>query len=170
MRQGELNAAMANRKLLSIYLNDHLAGAYVGRDLAKRTLSSNKDNEYGRALADVLRRIEDDRTALEDVMNRLGVRQNRPKQAFAWTLEKVGRLKFNGQIRGYSPLSRLAELEGLCLGVEGKLSLWRSLRTIAADEPGLASVDLERLIESAQSQREALEQLRLRAAEEALCG
>jgi len=161
---------MANRRLLGIYLNDHLAGSVVGQDLAKRTISSNKGNEYGRVLADVLRQIQADRKTLEDLMSRLGVRRNGPKQAFAWTLEKLGRLKLNGQVTGYSSLSRLTELEGLCVGVEGKLSLWRALRQVADGDPGLAPVDLDALIESAQSQRETLEQLRLKAAKEALSG
>ena len=47
-----------------------------------------------------------------------------PKSAGAWTAEKFGRLKPNGQLTGYSPLSRLVELEGLKLGITGKLGLW----------------------------------------------
>lgn len=35
--------------------------------------------------------------------------------------EKLGRLKPNGQLHGYSPLSRVIELEGLYLGISGKL-------------------------------------------------
>ena len=36
-----------------------------------------------------------------------------------WVAEKAGRLKLNGSLLTYSPLSRLVELEGLSLGVEG---------------------------------------------------
>jgi hypothetical protein len=36
-------------------------------------------------------------------------------------------LKLNGQLRGYSPLSRLDELELLQIGVAGKRRLWRAL-------------------------------------------
>ena len=38
----------------------------------------------------------------------------------AWSAEKFGRLKLNGQLSGYSPLSRLEELEILALVAEGK--------------------------------------------------
>ena len=38
----------------------------------------------------------------------------------AWTAEELERLKLNGQLAGYSPLSRLVELEGLAVGIEGK--------------------------------------------------
>lgn len=159
---------MVNRKLLGIYLNDHRAGAVVGYELAKRALASNRDNKYGEALAEIVSQIAADRRALEEVMASLGIAQNRPKQAFAWTLEKLGRLKLNGQLRGYSPLSRLAELEGLALGVEGKLALWRSLERAAESEPRLAAADLQTLIARAQGQREQLERLRVEAADEAL--
>jgi hypothetical protein len=159
---------MVNTKLLGIYLNDHRAGAVVGYELGKRALASNRGNKYGEALAEIVGQIAADRSALEALMASLGIAQNRPKQAFAWTLEKLGRLKLNGQLRGYSPLSRLAELEGLALGVEGKLALWRSLERVAEHDARLAAADLQTLIARAQSQREQLERLRLQAADEAL--
>jgi hypothetical protein len=81
----------------------------------------------------------------------------------AWSAEKVGRLKLNGQLTGYSPLSRLEELEILSLGVEGKLAMWRAL-----DRAGVPEADLEILIKRAQSQRRRLERQRLDAATEAL--
>ena len=38
---------MVNRKLLGIYLNDHLAGSTVGMEVARRTARSNKGSGYG---------------------------------------------------------------------------------------------------------------------------
>ena len=43
-------------------------------------------------------------------MDDLGV-GSRAKDGAAWVAEKLGRLKTNGQLTGYSPLSRLVELE-----------------------------------------------------------
>ena len=60
--------------------------------------------------------IEEDVDSLRDIMAALGVEEDRIKQAVAWAAEKVGRLKLNGQLLGYSPLSRLVELEGMMLG------------------------------------------------------
>jgi hypothetical protein len=82
--------------------------------------------------------------------------------------EKVGRLKPNGQVTGYSPLSRLLELEGLMLGVTGKLGLWNALKDIADHDPRLAVADFGTLIERAIAQRSGLEEQRRQAAEEAL--
>ncbi|MDQ3759392.1 MAG: hypothetical protein M3331_05580 [Actinomycetota bacterium] len=97
-------------------------------------------------------------------MDHLGVAENRVKAPIAWAAEKVGRLKPNGQITGYSPLSRVLELEGLAIGVTGKLALWQSL---AATRPDLEAFDLSTLIERAESQRDDLERHRIEAVREA---
>ena len=153
---------------LSTYLNDHLAGATAGLNLARRTASSNEGTPYGRVLAEVAEEIADDREALEEVMARLSVSRDRVKVAGAWAVEKLGRFKLNGSLLSYSPLSRLEEIEGLALGVEGKLSMWQSLKLTYGDDPRLRGVDLEALIERARSQRRRLERQRRRAAQEAL--
>jgi hypothetical protein len=153
---------------LSIYLNDHLAGATAGLELARRAASNNGGTPYGRVLAEVAVEIEQDREALIEVMARLSVDRDRVKLAAAWALEKVGRLKPNGALLSYSPLSRLVEIEGLALGVEGKLSLWQSLEVSHGDDPRLRGVDLDGLIKRARSQRRRLERQRRRAADEAL--
>jgi hypothetical protein len=161
--------AVSNHKLLSIYLSDHLAGANAGRELARRCLSNNRGNALGDFLQRVLLpEIESDKGALESLMDDLQAPRSRLKHGAAWAAEKVGRLKLNGQLRGYSPLSRLLELEGLCLGVEGKLSMWRALQRISASFPQLQARDLGALIERAQAQRAQLEEHRLAAADAAL--
>ncbi len=81
--------------------------------------------------------------------------------------EKLGRLKLNGQLTGYSPLSRLVELEGLCLGTEGRLSMWRTLRRLARKDERLARIDFAALIARTEQQRRTLERLRQQASEEA---
>jgi hypothetical protein len=89
------------------------------------------------------------------------------KNAAGWLAEKVGRLKFNGRLLGYSPLSRLEELEALCIGVEGKLSLWRTLKIAAEADERLLGVDLDGLVRRAEQQRADLERFRVAAATEA---
>ncbi|MGH2986704.1 MAG: hypothetical protein ACRDLO_08460, partial [Solirubrobacterales bacterium] len=66
---------------------------------------------------------------------------------------------------GYSPLSRVVELEGLVIGVTGKLALWEALRDSIGD--GLDGVDFVALGTRAQGQRTELEALRRKAAAEA---
>jgi hypothetical protein len=153
--------------LLAIYLNDHLAGAVGGLQLARRAAAANDSNEYGRFLSQLAGEIEADLHALEDLMDRLGVGRDRIKLLAAWSAEKVGRLKLNGRLLGYSPLSRVVELEALSLGVQGKLSLWRALQQLADGQPRLRGVDLDDLVARAQSQRRRLESRRVRAVVEA---
>ena len=157
-----------DKKLLGIYLNDHLAGSVTGVELARRARGSNEHTELGDFLATVVNDIEDDRRSLMDIMDQLGIRKDPAKRALAWVTEKAGRLKPNGQITGYSPLSRLIELEGLTLGVTGKLALWKALRRLSDSETQLDSAVLDRLIERAEEQQGALEERRLAAAQEAL--
>jgi hypothetical protein len=155
-----------NEKLLRIYLQDHLAAATAGRELARRARGSNEGTAYGEALAKLADDIEADRRALEGVIDDLGFGPDRPKNMTAWAAEKVGRLKLNGQILGYSPLSRMIELEGLLAGVTGKLALWRTLIELAETEPKLDRERLTRLAERAERQQETLDGLRTRAAAE----
>jgi hypothetical protein len=161
---------MLDKKLLSIYLNDHLAGATAGTSLAQRAAKNNEGTELGDFLRDLHRDISSDREELKGIMKSLGVKFNYAKTSVAWTAERLGRLKPNGQVRGYSALSRLVELEGLCVGIEGKLALWRSLQDIAGVEAALDAPQLDRLVQRATTQKEQVEVHRLRASRQALTG
>jgi hypothetical protein len=153
--------------LLAIYLNDHLAGSTAGVELARRLRGSNEDDpQFGPALAEVCAEIEADREALKAVMDRLGVGQSKIKPLAAVLAERLGRLKLNGRLRGYSPLSRLDELELLQIGVAGKRRLWRALEHTHASD--LADFELGALAERATGQLRQLEALHLKAAALAL--
>lgn len=153
------------KNLLAIYLNDHLAGATAGTELARRARSSNKGTPLGEFLERLATDIVEDRETLIEVMKRLGIRRDPFKVAAGWSGEKVGRLKLNGQIKGYSPLSRVIELEGLHLGITGKLELWRNLERTSGSR--LHGIDLEALVKRAEAQRRALAGHRKTAVEQA---
>ena len=157
-----------NLKYLAVYLNDHLAGATVGVELAKRAASSNEGNDYGAELSELAHEIAEDRASLMRLMERFDVKEDRLKTTGAYIFEKVGRLKPNAQLTGYSPLSRVVELEGLALGVTGKLALWRSLLEVADGDERLDREELGVLAERAETQRRELETYRLKAAADAL--
>ena len=153
--------------MLEIYLNDHLAGATAARELVRRAAGSNRGTAYGPFLERLAGEIDEDRESLLEVMKALGAGTDRLKLAAGWGAEKLGRLKLNGRLLGYSPLSRVVELEGLALGVSGKLALWRGLRALAPHEPRLGGFDLEALIARAERQLDELESHRLLATAEA---
>ena len=154
-----------NRRLLATYLNDHYAASVGAVQLARRAAGSNRGTAYGEVLSVLAAEIDEDRQALLLIMQRLSVGPDRVKAALAWSAEKLGRLKLNGQLSGYSPLSRLEELEILSLGVEGKLAMWQALAH--AVDHGVPEAELEPLIKRARSQRRRLERQRRDAAAEA---
>jgi hypothetical protein len=151
-------------ELLGIYLNDHLAGSVVGTRLAQRIAKQNEGNDYGAEAARLSHEIEQDKLTLEGLMDTLGVRKKRARLAIASVGETVGRLKPNGRLVGYSPLSRVIELEALTIGITGKLELWQSLK---ATEERIDGIDPDELIARAEDQRDRARDLRLRAVREA---
>ncbi|HVL98238.1 MAG TPA: hypothetical protein VM324_02990 [Egibacteraceae bacterium] len=156
--------ATDRRKLLRIYLNDHLAGATAGVRLARRSLRSNRGTPLGAFLGQLVDEVEEDRAALERLIAAFAFPRGRVKVAAAVAAEWIGRGKLNGRLIGYSDLSRVLELEGLYLGAEGKRRLWLNLQRIAESHDAIAALDLDRLIARASSQLERLEHHRSEAA------
>lgn len=156
-------AAMADAdRFLAIYLNDHLAGATLGVELARRLRSSNQgDAEFGQPLAQLCAEIEADQRTLLRLLERQGVSPDPVKPVLAKVAERLGRLKLNGRLRGYSPLSRVLELEVLSGMVGGKLQLWNALEQSFGET--LDGIDFHDLAARADSQGQRLEDLHLAA-------
>jgi hypothetical protein len=152
--------------LLRTYLEDHHAGATAGAELARRAASANEDEPFGPELRGIADEIEEDRRTLESLMESVGASPSKVKDALAWSGEKAGRLKPNNRVLGYSPLSRVVELEGLVIGVTGKLALWEALKSAFGETVG--GVELAAMIARAEDQRARLETLRRAAAADAL--
>lgn len=155
---------LTSPSLLGIYLNDHLAGSTAGLGLIQRTAEAHQGTPAGPPLAKLAKEIAEDRHALLDIMAALDIGVAHYKLVGAWVAEQAGRLKLNGRLLSRSPLSSLVELEGMKLGVEGKLAGWRSLRVLADSEPRLDAAELDRLISRAKAQSRTLEKLRIDAA------
>jgi hypothetical protein len=154
-------------QLLGIYLNDQLAAGVLWRELARRAKRNNRGTQLGEALARVSIGIAEDVETFQTIMWRLGIRRNPMKIGLSLAAERVGRLKMNGRLRTYSPLSRFVELDLLVMGIEGKKVLWANLRDLAGLDSRLPDVDFDALIERAVKQRADLEPFRLRAGTEA---
>lgn len=152
------------RSELGIYLNDHLAGATAGAELARRLASSAPEPEVRDALGPLADEVAEDRAALLEIMKSLGFRARSYKARAGWLAERLGRLKSNGHLVRRSPLSTLLELEMLRLGVEGKASGWRTLLELAVHVEGIDRDGLAELVSRAGRQTEVLERLRVRAA------
>jgi hypothetical protein len=151
-------------ELLEVYLNDHYAAARGGIDLLDRTLANNEDNELAERLRPIRDEVARDREELEALIDRLGFEVQHYKEIGASVAETLGRLKPNRELTGYSDLSRLLELEGLCSGITAKLGMWRALRTVEDTDPRIAETDLAELIERGERQLEQVESFRGQAA------
>lgn len=154
-------------RFLRIYMNDQLALGIAWREVAKRARGENDGTPLGEALRRVATGISEDVDTFEAIMDRLGFGRDRVKTTAATIAERLGRLKLNGQVRGYSPLSRFAELDFLAMGIEGKKILWANLRDFGALSRRLPDVDFDELIRRAQAQRDELEPFRARSGREA---
>lgn len=119
----------------------------------------------GEPLARICAEIEADRETLVRLTERLGIRRDPVKPKLAVLAERLGRLKPNGHLRGYSPLSPVLELEILASGIGGKLQLWNSLEQTFGDS--LGGFDFQALAERADRQGQEVEDLHLVAAKRA---
>lgn len=159
--------AIASDRFLRIYMNDQLAAGVLWREVAQRAQRNNAGTELGDALARVATGIAEDVATFEQLMDRLGFPRSRVKSSVAVAAERVGRLKLNGRLRTYSPLSRFAELDFLAIGIDGKKILWVNLGDLAGLRARLPDVDFDGLIERAQRQRAEIEPFRLEAGRQA---
>ena len=69
---------MIDGKRLRIFMQDHLAAATAGLELARRTRGANEGTDYGEPLARVADEIEADRSELEAMLTDLGFGPDRP--------------------------------------------------------------------------------------------
>jgi len=147
---------------LATYLNDHLAGAVAGTEIAKHLEEHAAAAEIRTTMARVRRDIDEDEAELRSLADRLGIEQSSIRKAGAWIAEKFAELKLtiddeaNGEFRTYEAL------EALSLGIEGKRCLWLTLQSVK--DPDLIDLDLKRLQTRAEDQRKRVEELRLQAA------
>jgi hypothetical protein len=154
-------------EFLRIYMNDQLALGYGWRELARRAERNNEGTPLGHALKGVASGIAEDVATFEKMMRRLGIPRSPVKPTLAIIGERISRLKMNGHILAYSPLSRFLELDILAMGLDGKVLLWSTLRDLAGLAARLPETDFGYLIRRAREQREEVEPLRRQAAQQA---
>jgi hypothetical protein len=159
-----------DRKLLSIYLNDHLTALTAGVELSKRSAGSNEGAVLGDFLAEAASQVDAEKAVLLDLMERLSVRRDHVKQLAGWSGEKLGRLKLNGRLTGYSPLSRVTELEALLLITRMTAALWRGLVPVLGGDPDFGDLDLQARAANADALADRVEEHRVAAVAEALKG
>lgn len=159
---------MVANELLETYLNDHLAGATAGVDLAREIAEDTKGTTTGDVMRQLADDIEADRAILEGLVERLGFRRHAVKQAAAWMAEKASRVRLSRVSAGSAATALLMSMEVLSMGVEGKRCLWEALDEAARHEPAVAELELGTLRGRARAQQDLLERYRRAVAPAAL--
>lgn len=145
---------------LQIYMNDELAQGVAWRELARRSQKKNDGTELGEALRVVATAIAEDVDTFEKMMANLRLKRSRFKIAAAFAAERAARLKLNGRLFSYSPLSRFLELEILVMGIDRKKQMWQTLGDLACLRDRLPEVDFDDLIARAKEQKQTLQYFR----------
>lgn len=143
---------------LSVYLQDHLAGAVFGVELVEALSQDTTSPGLAAEAAHWEREIKADQATLRGILDRLDASPGTVKEVISWIAEKATSLKLRRQ--SHSKLGTLETLETLALGILGKQKLWISLETAAAGEVRLSGIDFRSLQERARVQHEAVEKRR----------
>lgn len=148
---------------LAAYLNDHLAGAAAGIQLAERISRGTDDRELSAMLDRFVQELREDHDVVERIMASEAIPRDGAKQALALAGEWFGRLKHVLPMlrSGSETLVGLEDVELLSIGIEGRRLLLRGLTHIAPSI-ALEGLDLATLEERARRQREELEPFRLK--------
>jgi hypothetical protein len=152
---------------IHVYLNDHLAGATAGVDLAKQA-SERHDGELREFFAQLADEVSADYNTLTSLMDQMDAHASGAKEVLAKAGSEISDTKFSGESTDDPEFGTFITLETLSIGVEGKLCMWKALKVVADDYPELSSADIDTLIERAQSQRDKIEGKRLEVASTAL--
>jgi hypothetical protein len=152
---------------LSTYLNDHLAGSVGAIAMVERAIEENVGTLLGRRLEEILKELRKDQAVVQDLIERVGSKENPLKKAGAWLTEKAARVKLGGT-GDPGELARLEVLEALTMGIHGKRALWRALRVVVNQHPVLRDLDLDLLERRAVEQHDRVEEWRLETARQVL--
>lgn len=145
-----------DRRVLRIYLGDHLAGADAATARVRWMAERYADEPWGAPVVQLADAISADHAHLVSMVHRLGISPPVPRRWAARLGERVGRLKLNGHVARTSPLTPVVELEALRSGIAGKRSLWATLQ-VWSGPLGLDAAALSALARAADDQLDTVE-------------
>lgn len=151
-------ADVPQKRMQVIYLNDHIAAAIAWSALAARIARENSGTPLGDTVEQLRIDLHEEVPLLRVLLRETGGRENRAKQWLARSATRVGRWKPNGALRGYSPLSRIVEVETLTAALALRASMWSSLCTAFGGARSLGRTTLAELEARARRQIEELEE------------
>jgi hypothetical protein len=162
------NKTMATHKALTTYLNDHLAGSVAALEIVDHLTDQTGGPGWDSSLSRLRREIDQDQAVLRRLLKRLGGNESPVRKAAAWLSEKLGEVKLRLDDSGDGEFKMLEGLEALCLGIQGKLALWRALAAAANGISELKELDYPQLERRGTEQFAQADRLRLEIARAAL--
>lgn len=145
-------ADVPGTRMRTLYLNDHLAAAAGWIALARRMARNNSGSELGDVLLGLQHDLAEELPLLRALLRESGGHEQKTKQWLALSAERLGRLKLNGALRGYSPLSRLVEAEAMVAALALRAAMWRSLAAGYGEQHPLGRFTLGELAQRAERQ------------------
>jgi len=158
---------MANKELAT-YLNNHLAASVTALELLSSLETAQANTDIARFASELYEEIKAEQQELENLMERLQIAKNKPRQVGGWLAEKLTQVKLRFDDTEDGALHLLESLELLLIGIEGKRGLWRALAHVAV--PGLQVSQYEQLATRSEGQQQRVEMMRLAAAKTAFAG
>lgn len=144
---------------LATYVHDHLAGAVGAIDMLERLRDDHDGDRLSRFAGDLLAEIEQDRSVLRELAEKIGGDQDLVKESGAWLASKTSELKIGRDAAGN--FGSFQALEMLALGIQGKLALWQTFAAIGDQDRRLDGFDFRKLARRAESQHRAVERWRM---------
>ncbi len=145
---------------LGTYLHDHLSGADFAVDLLMAMRERHAEENVQQFVSPLLAEIEEDRSTLRGIAERVGSGRSTVKEIAAWLGEKASRAKL-GSAGPTTSFAEFEALEFLALGILGKMSLWRALQILSKTDSRFGGIDLQTLISRAGAQYDRVEARRL---------
>lgn len=139
------------RQSLHTYLNDHLSGATAAIEIIRHLAEQDEDRNLAGFAVDLKTKIDDDRLVLVRLLDRTGAGRGWIRLFLAWCAGIASQLKFGPGFAGKP--GTFEALETLSIGIWGKRALWRILQQLKQNgDPVLDGIQLEPLIQKAESQ------------------
>jgi hypothetical protein len=143
---------------LRTYLHDHVAGAQHAVQLLEALKEAHAGAPIGQFADTLLGHISEDLMVLKRIAGTIGADNFQMKELAGWLADKFSRLKLAPLAK---PFHTFEALEFLSLGILGKRALWRALSLVATERLELKGADYVALIERAESQYAATDEMRL---------
>lgn len=150
------------------YLNDHLAGATGAISLIGDVADRQEESAERLFYLDLKDQVSSDRDLLKELIRRAGMEEKILTWIAGDISARVGKLKLMWDGLEPAKLGQFEALEMLALGIQGKRLLWTVLGEVAPLYPEWEGIDFAALARDAKTQRDAVEQRRIRSGCETL--